>query len=136
MRARHLGPRTASSPNPIQHTICSSTNRIFLCAPKGWYYSERTAINIQNDIKLPNKVTIAWTLYHLDGEYDGFTSNIVQSLRKDPNSYDFNTFKSSLLDEARSKEGGDKVLYSAALKKGLNNKTNKTDISSKKKEEK
>lgn len=56
------------------------------------------------DIVLPNQVVIAWVLNSLGAEYEGFISNIIQSLRKDPKSYTIETLFSSLIDEARGRE--------------------------------
>ena len=50
------------------------------------------------DLKLPDKLIMAWVLNHLTPEYEGFVSNITQSYRIDG---DLPGLFSNLLDESR-----------------------------------
>lgn len=56
------------------------------------------------EILLPNQVIIAWVLNSLNDDYEGFISNITQSLRKDPKAYTIESLFASLIDEARGRE--------------------------------
>ena len=58
------------------------------------------------NIILPNQVVTAWILNHLSSDYEGFVSNIIQALRKDPKAYTLESLISSLIDEARGRENG------------------------------
>ena len=72
------------------------------------------------NIILPKQVVMAWVLNSLSAEYEGFISNITQALRHDPNSYSTENLFSSLIDEARGKENGNKLLFTQKEKKGQN----------------
>jgi hypothetical protein len=47
------------------------------------------------------QMAMSWLLYSLTDEYQGFSQAIVQSLRKDPKAYTFETLCSSFLDESK-----------------------------------
>ena len=53
------------------------------------------------DLKLPDKLIMAWVLNHLTPEYEGFVSNITQSYRIDGAKFDLQGLFSNLLDESR-----------------------------------
>ena len=53
------------------------------------------------NLGLPAQIVISWILSNLDDEFEGFVSNITQSLRKDPQAYTFDTLTSATLDEAK-----------------------------------
>ena len=53
------------------------------------------------DLKLPDKLIMAWVLNHLTPEYEGFVSNITQSYRTDGAKFDLPGLISNLLDESR-----------------------------------
>ena len=55
-------------------------------------------------LDLPRQVIIAWVLNNLTDNYDGFVSNITQSLRNDSNVYTLETLFSNLLDESKRQE--------------------------------
>ena len=55
-------------------------------------------------LELPKQVVIAWILYGLGDSYDGLVSNITQSLRRDPNAYNFESLASTLIDEAKRQD--------------------------------
>src|SRR6202044_3242997 len=64
-------------------------------------------------LELPKQVIIAWVLNSLTDEYEGFVSNITQSLRNDSEIFTLETLFSNLLDE--SKRQGNKDSYNQAL---------------------
>ena len=53
------------------------------------------------DLKLPDKLIMAWVLNHLTPKYEGFVSNITQSYRIDGAKFDLQGLFSNLLDESR-----------------------------------
>jgi hypothetical protein len=53
------------------------------------------------DIKLPKQVIVAWVLYSLEDQYEHLVGSITQELRKDPESYTFESLSASLIDEAK-----------------------------------
>ena len=53
------------------------------------------------ELKLPDKLIMAWVLNHLTPEYEGFVSNITQSYRIDGAKFDLQGLFSNLLDESR-----------------------------------
>ena len=53
------------------------------------------------DLKLPDKLIMAWVLNYLTPEYEGFVSNITQSYRIDSAKFDLHGLFSNLLDESR-----------------------------------
>ena len=58
-------------------------------------------------LTLPKQVIIAWVLNNLTENYDGFVSNITQSLRNDSEAYSLETLFSNLLDESKRQESRD-----------------------------
>ena len=53
------------------------------------------------DLKLPDKLIIAWVFNYLTPEYEGFISNITQSYRLDSTKFDLYRLFSNLLDKSR-----------------------------------
>jgi hypothetical protein len=68
------------------------------------------------NLTLPKQVIIAWVLNNLTDNYDGFVSNITQSLRNDSDAYSLETLFSNLLDESKRQESRDTphILYTKA----------------------
>jgi hypothetical protein len=58
-------------------------------------------------LELPKQVIIAWVLNSLTDEYEGFVSNITQSLRNDSDIFTLETLFSNLLDESKRQENKD-----------------------------
>jgi len=77
------------------------------------------------EIELPNQVIIAWVLNNLSPGYEGFVSNVIQSLRSDPAAYTLESLFSNLLDESKRfsiRDEADvavKAFLAAKLKKGF-----------------
>jgi hypothetical protein len=57
------------------------------------------------NIELPRQVIIAWILNRLPPDYESFIQNIAQGLRNNSKAYSVDTLFSSLIDEARGREG-------------------------------
>ena len=69
------------------------------------------------NLKLPDKLIMAWVLNHLTPEYEGFVSNITQSYRIDGAQFDLPGLFSNLLDESRRlsyKDGNSQQALAAA----------------------
>ena len=64
-------------------------------------------------LELPKQVIIAWVLNSLTDEYEGFVSNITQSLRNDSDIFTLETLFSNLLDESKRQDNKD--LHNQAL---------------------
>ena len=62
-------------------------------------------------LALPKQVVIAWVLNSLTDNYDGFISNITQSLRSDSEAYTLETLFSYLLDESKRLESKDSNVF-------------------------
>src|SRR4030095_4359173 len=77
------------------------------------------------NLELPKQVVIAWILYSLGDPYEGLVSNITQSLRKDPNAYNFESLASTLIDEAKRQESKE---ISQSFMVQRNNKKNKWKV--------
>jgi gag-polypeptide of LTR copia-type len=58
-------------------------------------------------LELPKQVIIAWVLNSLTDEYEGFVSNITQSLRNDSEIFTLETLFSNLLDESKRQDNKD-----------------------------
>ena len=73
------------------------------------------------DLKLPDKLIMAWVLNHLTPEYEGFVSNITQSYRLDGAKFDLYRLFSNLLDESRRLAYKDNDASQVLAAKGNNN---------------
>jgi len=62
-------------------------------------------------LALPKQVVIAWVLNSLTDNYDGFISNITQSLRSNSEAYSLETLFSYLLDESKRLESKDSSVF-------------------------
>ena len=58
-------------------------------------------------LELPKQVIIAWVLNSLTDDYEGFVSNITQSLRNNSEAFTLETLFSNLLDESKRQENKD-----------------------------
>jgi hypothetical protein len=56
------------------------------------------------DIKLPDKIVIAWILNSLNSDYEGFKQNVSQTLRSNEKAYTIQSLFTSLLDEAKGQQ--------------------------------
>ena len=70
------------------------------------------------DLKLQDKLIIAWVLNHLTPEYEGFISNITQSYRIDSAKFDLPGLFSNLLDESRRLSYKDNNIAQVLVAKG------------------
>jgi hypothetical protein len=55
-------------------------------------------------LELPKQVIIAWVLNNLTDNYEGFVSNITQSLRNNTSTFTIETLFSNLLDESKRQD--------------------------------
>ena len=53
------------------------------------------------DLKLPNKLIIAWTLHNLGPEFDAFIASTTQTYRAESNEIDMDNLFADLMDESR-----------------------------------
>jgi hypothetical protein len=58
-------------------------------------------------LELPKQVVIAWVLNSLTDNYEGFVSNVTQSLRNNAESFTIETLFSNLLDESKRQDNKD-----------------------------
>jgi hypothetical protein len=58
-------------------------------------------------LELPKQVIIAWVLNSLTDNYEGFVSNVTQSLRNNAESFTIETLFSNLLDESKRQDNKD-----------------------------
>jgi hypothetical protein len=79
----------------------------------------------KHELVIPDKMVMAWTLFHLNESYKNFVANVIQSLRQNPNAYTFDLLVVSLLDEARLHEAQD-TTYVAVARRGHKNATTRS----------